>query len=320
MMRPQLDAVRDANAPIVFFANAYGDHLLTRPAMLALQQLFRGRLGFVGAADMANMFFPDLQFRVSRSIPFHGQFAFDPKDFADLRGDFDAIINLNWWDSEDMRRIHALLPDIPAVNLCKSYGMFPAFDSSIHIVDSLFQLPLRLKSSLTVESFSDLYPIDLRISHLFDHFKSKIASNRKVLGVHTLTKTYKQWPIDRFKELLHRFLQTNDNFVALVVDPIDRGLDSDGMEDRVFLLKDAGILTTSSFVALCDAFVGIDSYFLHVADLARVPTVGIFGPTAASQWGCRFTQHAHVTQPDIAAITVETVVTALNELVRVKSD
>jgi ADP-heptose:LPS heptosyltransferase len=315
MARPEFDAIRNTQAPIVFFMNAYGDHLLTRPSMLALQHFFRGRLGFIGAAGMADMFFPDLRFRVSRSIPFQGEFAFDAERFVELRGEFDAIINLNWWDSENMRAIHSLIPDVPAIQLCKFYGIFTTFDAGTHVADSLFQLPALLDPSLAIESFSQFYPIDGRLRHLFDHFKSKVAHGRKVLGVHTLTKPHKQWPVERFKELLARFLLANDDFVALVVDPMDRGLEPEGMGDRVFLLNEADLTTTSAFIALCDAFVGIDSYFLHVADLARVPTVGIFGPTAPSQWGCRFTRHVHVVEADVASIAVDSVLAALSGLV-----
>jgi hypothetical protein len=314
MMQPPFEAILKAEAPVVFFVNAYGDHLLTRPAMLALQHLFGGRLGFIGAAGMAEMFFPDLRFRVSRSIPFRDGFAFDARSFADLHGDFDAIINLNWWDSEDMREIHSLLPDVPSIQLCKFYGLFPTFDVGSHVADSLFQLPKRLDPGLDIESFSHFYPIEPRIRHLFDHFRSTIACGSKVLGVHTLTKTNKQWPVGRFKELLKQFLQANDDFVALVVDPMDRGLEPEGMSDRVFFLKEAGITTTSSFIAMCDAFVGIDSYFLHVADFARVPSVGIFGPTAPSQWGFRFTRHVHVVDESLASLEVGTVLSALSRL------
>jgi ADP-heptose:LPS heptosyltransferase len=50
--------------------------------------------------------------------------------------------------------------------------------------------------------------------------------------------------------------------------------------------------TATQWVATCDAFVGIDSYFLHVADFARRPSVGIFVATSPAQWGFRFSPHA----------------------------
>jgi ADP-heptose:LPS heptosyltransferase len=38
-----------------------------------------------------------------------------------------------------------------------------------------------------------------------------------------------------------------------------------------------------------DLFLGVDSLFLHAADLFRVPSVGLFGPTACEEWGFRVT-------------------------------
>jgi hypothetical protein len=101
---------------------------------------------------------------------------------------------------------------------------------------------------------------------------------------------------------------------VLLVDPIDRGLDESGTSERIIRFENGGIPMTSIFVSLCDAFVGIDSYFLHVADLSRVPSVGIFGPTKPVQWGCRFTNHAHVTSNEITNISVDEVFHELTRL------
>jgi ADP-heptose:LPS heptosyltransferase len=68
-------------------------------------------------------------------------------------------------------------------------------------------------------------------------------------------------------------------------------------------------------VGTADLFVGIDSSMLHAADLARVPGVGLFGPTRAAEWGFRFAPHRHVDRTTMADITVDAVLDALEELV-----
>jgi ADP-heptose:LPS heptosyltransferase len=67
-------------------------------------------------------------------------------------------------------------------------------------------------------------------------------------------------------------------------------------------------------VANADLFVGIDSSMLHAADLARVPGVGLFGPTRAATWGFRFGPHRHVDRSTMADITVEEVLSAMEDL------
>ena len=70
-----------------------------------------------------------------------------------------------------------------------------------------------------------------------------------------------------------------------------------------------------ALIAEADLFVGIDSSFLHAADLFRVPGVGMFGPTAPSEWGFRFARHRHVCgKGTMTTIGVPSVVAALNAL------
>jgi ADP-heptose:LPS heptosyltransferase len=68
-------------------------------------------------------------------------------------------------------------------------------------------------------------------------------------------------------------------------------------------------------VATADLFVGIDSSMLHAADLARVPGVGLFGPTRAVEWGFRFAPHRHIDMSTMADITVQSALDAMEELV-----
>ena len=56
--------------PILFFANALGDHLLTRPTVLALTEVFEGRLGYMGASFSAERFYPDADFRCVCPVAF----------------------------------------------------------------------------------------------------------------------------------------------------------------------------------------------------------------------------------------------------------
>ena len=42
-----------------------------------------------------------------------------------------------------------------------------------------------------------------------------------------------------------------------------------------------------SLVAQANFFLGVDSCMLHVADFCRVPSIGIFGPTQADEFGFR---------------------------------
>jgi len=54
---------------------------------------------------------------------------------------------------------------------------------------------------------------------------------------------------------------------------------------------------------------------LHAADLARVPGVGLFGPTHPATWGFRFAPHRHLARSAMADITAQDVLDAMEDLV-----
>ena len=69
-------------------------------------------------------------------------------------------------------------------------------------------------------------------------------------------------------------------------------------------------------VAESDFFIGIDSCMLHVADMARVPGVGLFGPTSAKEFGFYIGPNITI-QADgsMEKIEVDMVTNALDHLV-----
>jgi hypothetical protein len=310
----RIEAVRQAKSPVLLFNNALGDHLLSRPTVLALQSYFGGRLAFAGRRGIVNTFYPDVNFRSVHDLSMPDQYGYDVAEIAAFRDDFDAIINLNWWESDGSRQIFQAFHDVPSLHLCKEHGMIPSFGTETHIVDYMFRVAEALGVKEKVEHFSSMYPADIRWHIAFEEFKKKIKPATKVVAMHTLTGVSKQWPIDKFSQLINRILRSNPDLAVLLVDPIDRGLDESNTSERIIRLENGGIPMTSIFVSLCDAFVGIDSYFLHVADLSRVPSIGIFGPTKPVQWGCRFTRHVHVTSNEITNIPVDEVFHELTHL------
>jgi ADP-heptose:LPS heptosyltransferase len=68
-------------------------------------------------------------------------------------------------------------------------------------------------------------------------------------------------------------------------------------------------------VRSADAFLGVDSCMLHAADLFRVPSVGLFGPTRPSEFGLRFARHRIADgRGSMAALTPDVAAASLDEL------
>jgi len=85
---------------------------------------------------------------------------------------------------------------------------------------------------------------------------------------------------------------------------------------RVIPCYGLSLPSSCCLVAESDFFIGIDSCMLHVADMARVPGVGLFGPTNAKEFGFYIGPHIMI-QADgsMDKIAVDIVAEALNQLV-----
>jgi ADP-heptose:LPS heptosyltransferase len=106
-----------------------------------------------------------------------------------------------------------------------------------------------------------------------------IPEKLRVLAVHAETAARKMWSFGKFIESLDLFLARHREFVALVLQrkplPLDAGLQN----GRVFLSSGLPLGTAMSLTASSHLFLGVDSCMLHVADLSKIPGVGLFGPT-----------------------------------------
>ena len=70
-----------------------------------------------------------------------------------------------------------------------------------------------------------------------------------------------------------------------------------------------------ALVTEADFFLGIDSCMLHAADFAGVPSVGLFGPTSAAEFGFLVGPHIAIqAQQTMAEIEVPDVSDALESL------
>jgi len=185
-----------------------------------------------------------------------------------------------------------------------------------HSADLTFQLAQLFDPSLRIDSYAQPLPIPPAVQEQARSIRAAVPAGAKVLVVHADTNwVEKRWPVTRFIDLLDRFLSRHSDFVAWVVGMGHEELDVGRERDRVFAHLGLPLDLTMGLVATADLFVGIDSSMLHAADLARVPGVGLFGPTRAATWGFRFAPHRHVDVSTMAEITVAAALDALEELV-----
>jgi len=109
-----------------------------------------------------------------------------------------------------------------------------------------------------------------------------VPRGHRLLFVHPETRPDKVWPIEGYRNVLRAFLDTHRDITVIAASGWDFGL------DRVVSL-DLHYELALAVLARSDLFLGIDSCFLHAADMFRLPSVGLFGPTSPAHWGFRLT-------------------------------
>ena len=192
-----------------------------------------------------------------------------------------------------------------------------AIDYSIHSSDLAFKLPQVLVPELNIEDYAA--PVERSVaSDLFaESLFERLPEGSRVIAVHTDTKTEKMWTLPAWRELLATLLEEDPNLYVMNVGLQQIELTQPWLEERVFSLDGLSMASTMAVVAKADLFIGIDSCFLHAADLCRVPGVGLFGPTDSHEFGFRFGPHRHVCGcGSLAAVGVGEVLEAVGALRR----
>jgi ADP-heptose:LPS heptosyltransferase len=139
-----------------------------------------------------------------------------------------------------------------------------------------------------------------------------------VLFVHPETSPERTWARERLAWVLDRFLAGRPDFVALVASlaPVDLGEHA----GRVRWI-DSHLELTLALMRHVDLFLGVDSCFLHAADLYRIPGVALFGPTEPWEKGFRLSPRSrHVSARSMDGIRCEPVLEALLELADAVAD
>ncbi|MGN7839465.1 glycosyltransferase family 9 protein [Stenotrophomonas sp. 22385] len=305
--------------PVVFFANALGDHLLTRPTILALAKSFKGRLGFMGPPYSAERFYPDAEFRCVCPVAFfdgaNGAHDFEISAVLAYQREFDSVISLNPWHSPLLDTMKRAIAPKPFITLGSEFGILASRPPLRRdMASEIFSMASAFDEDICVDTFISVQPASPGGRSCANYILSKIPKKRKILCVHTWTHDAKRWPIESFRAVIKAFLALHPEFTVIVVDPVDTHLDVEMPAETVFSCDGVDLDTATDLVARSDLFLGIDSYFLHVADFSGIPNVGIFGPTDPRRWGAAYSPSVSLRGKPTTQVSRESVIQALTEM------
>jgi hypothetical protein len=276
-----------AEYPLAFFMNGYGDNYINLPALRGLCQLFEGRLTLVCKQGPHLFCFDDLAVkrRIALDAPFKKDF--DPAAAAAEIGQCDLFLSLVPWCSSSLTSLLEAWDGIPSVGFFESYTHCLRLDYTRPSADLAFDVVRSLRPDYRLSDFLQplRYPDPLRQD--IRQILSLLEPGTRTLSVHMDTLANKRWDEIRWVEALNKFLDTHTDFVVTLVGPSERAIDAEQWRnaDRVIPCYGLPLSASCCLVAESDFFIGIDSCMLHVADMARVPGVGLFGPTNVKEFG-----------------------------------
>jgi hypothetical protein len=310
-----------AEYPLAFFCNGYGDNYLNLPALRALSRLFEGRLTLVCRQGPDLFCFDDLAVnrRITLDARFNGEdYEFDAVAAAAEIGACDLFLSLVPWSSSSLSNLLEAWGDILSIGFFENYTHRLRLDYDKPSADLAFDIVRSLRPDYQLHDFLEplRYPTERR-QHVHEVL-SMLEPGTRTLSVHMDTRPHKSWDENRWVESLDAFLDQHTDFIALLVGRPERPVDTAQWRNAGRVIPCYGLSLPSSccLVAESEFFIGIDSCLLHVADLARVPGVGLFGPTKAREFGFYIGPHIMIQAGgSMEKIAVEIVTEALNQLV-----
>ncbi|MBN2227057.1 MAG: HAD-IIIA family hydrolase [candidate division Zixibacteria bacterium] len=92
----------------------------------------------------------------------------------------------------------------------------------------------------------------------------------------------KQWPADRFRELVRRIIGDNIGTVLLLLSSSDSAmldLASEFPEEKLRILLDADLITVAREITRAEILISNDSGLMHLGSSVGTPVLALFGPT-----------------------------------------
>jgi heptosyltransferase-2 len=136
-----------------------------------------------------------------------------------------------------------------------------------------------------------LRPTDLGWEDI--HWSPDYSAPGPLIAMHAGSGSYsvaRRWPVERYAQLAARLHQEYDARIVLLSGPEERLTERSllarlGRPEWIEAYHTDSPHELARMLAHCALFIGNDSFPMHLATLAGVPTVAVFGPSNHHAWG-----------------------------------
>jgi ADP-heptose:LPS heptosyltransferase len=282
--------------PAVFLVNGLGDQLLAIPAMRALATIFPDGIQLLLGEGLY-------------AFPYRGLPVGEPArvwwadeerwgiDVARIMADVrpcDVFLSLSSWATEAVMELAKKMGAAWSIGYTNVFDEVVPYDASHHMFDELFGLPQCFRKDLRVEDFCQMPEFSGAAERAAERFvRERIKTGERILFLHPETRENKMWHAEGFAWVLEHFLDAHPEFKVFIAHVRPYPLEMTRHRERVCPVN-VHFELALAIMKRVDLYLGVDSCFLHAADLFRLPGVGLFGPANHMSWGFRLSPHGRI--------------------------
>lgn len=309
----------------VMLVNGRGDYLMSLPTLRALSAcdddlvLVTGRgaarslLGEIETVDVIEL----------PHVKDAGGPRFDGRALAARIGRCDRFVSLNPWHNESMCALLPALGETPTLGYDRDFDISIALDFSRHSMDLMFDAARHVAGvdAGALEDWAWPPRFDRERVRAAAEMAALLPDDCTVLGIQGDTLIEKRWSVLGFESLVTWFLSGAPDRHVLDFGLIASVGPDIAAHERFVHCGELVLPTAFELVRRVDAFVGVDSCFLHAADLWRVPGVGLFGATDVHEFGFRLGGPAiHLRGDPVSTIPPAAVIRATARILTTPTD
>jgi hypothetical protein len=263
-----------------------GDHYLALPAIRALVQLLGAKTRLAGHRSAIGLIFGELDGAheiIDLAQP--GAVITDIQRIVDQIGDCDVLVSIIPLINELPDLLISAVKPRAAVGFGVTAGTNVKLNPHQHAFEMYLDVPRALDQTINVREFLAPPKLPEHSTVFARKVRARIPVGMKLWIVHADTKAEKMWCSGRFRDLIHGFVSAHREVFVLVVGSVDLALAYGACAEHVASCVGLPLLDSIALISQADFFVGVDSCLLHIADLFRIPSVGLFGSGDPRHWG-----------------------------------
>ncbi|TWI60263.1 ADP-heptose:LPS heptosyltransferase [Bradyrhizobium huanghuaihaiense] len=306
--------------PVVFFGNGLGDNLLALPAVRALCAGFEGRARLVLQSGPHQFLFDGLPVASSVFLKMwtitRNGLEFDTRPALKTLEGCDTFISLAEWKSSSLNRLRSACQAKVTIGFMNDSDVQLPNLHVDHQFDFMFSIPRHIFPHLTIDQFSGPIRFPWNVCGAGEEIV-RCFENKVIVGLHPeSSEPNKSCAPELTERLVRDLLKLRADLAVCVFAQGPEYSTLKAISERLVVFNYLPFDLAAYLVSRMNLFIGVDSCFLHVCDLCRVPGVGLFGPTESKLWGFRFSTHVHICSRSLAQMEAGHVIEAASGLIR----